>query len=130
MPDATMPDDRPPATAYDHLIARLRADQPVEASRAVLEACFGLWSRAPELCEDGRATMLTRLPAGGALYLARTGEVLAAHSTTALGYSRRGCSRARGTSSGRLWLPITWLQSPAEVLSRATGVSGRTFHPW
>lgn len=43
----------------------------------MLEACFGLWSTEPELCEDGRATLLARLPSGGALYLTRTGEILA-----------------------------------------------------
>jgi hypothetical protein len=114
LPDATMPDDRPPATAYDHLIARLRAGQPIVASRAVLEACFGLWSTEPELCEDGRATMLTRLPTGGALYLVRTGEVLAVHST-----SRAGMFQTRlFTGSGDLLWQAVAAHHPAAVPGR------------
>jgi hypothetical protein len=114
MPDATMPEDFPPATGYDHLITRLRADQPVVASRAVLEACFGLWSMEPELCEDGRATMLTRLPTGVALYLVRTGEVLAVHAT-----SRAGMFQTRlFTGSGDLLWQAVAAHHPAAVPGR------------
>ncbi|MEW5930430.1 MAG: hypothetical protein AB1941_23465 [Gemmatimonadota bacterium] len=74
-----MTDLRPFAAEYRSLLDHLRGGAPVEASRPVLEACFGLWSTEPELCEDGRATRLANLPGAGSLYLTRTGELLAVH---------------------------------------------------
>jgi hypothetical protein len=58
--------------------------------------------------------MLTRLPAGGALYLARTGEVLAAHST-----SRAGIFQARlFTGTGDLLWQAVAAHHPAAVPGR------------
>lgn len=76
----TMP-DHPLASEYHTLVTLLRAGQIVETIRPVLEVCFGFWSIEPELCEDGRATLLVRLSSGGALYLTRNGELLAVHQT-------------------------------------------------
>lgn len=80
-PYNTMPDHLPPASEYHSLLTLLRAGLIAETSRAVLEVCFGFWSTEPELSEDGRATLLVRLSSGGALYLTRTGELLAVHQT-------------------------------------------------
>ena len=71
-----MSDHNHTASEWGLLPILLRSGKTIYAMRAMLEACFGLWSTEPELCEDGRATLLTRLPADGALYLTRTGEIL------------------------------------------------------
>lgn len=72
----TMPSHLSAAVEYSPLLTLLRAGQTLETSRAVLEVCFGFWSTEPELCEDGRATLLVRPSSGGALYLTRTGDLL------------------------------------------------------
>jgi len=69
----------------------------------VLEACFGLWSTEPELCEDGRATRLANLPGTGSLYLTRTGELLAVHPTGCPGVLR---ARLFTGSPGVLWCAV------------------------
>jgi hypothetical protein len=68
-------------TSESNLPLLLRAGQTVHATRTTLEARFGHWSTEPVLCEDRRATLLTRLSVNGALYLTRTGEVLEVHPT-------------------------------------------------
>ena len=83
-----MTDLRPSAVEYRPLLARLRGGAPAEASRPVLEACFGLWSTEAEFCEDGRATRLANLPGGGSLLLTRSGELLAVHQTEPPGVLR------------------------------------------
>ncbi len=76
-----MSDHNHTASEWGLLPILLRSGKTIYAMRAMLEACFGLWSTEPKLCEDGRATLLTRLPADGALYLTRTGEVLEVQPT-------------------------------------------------
>ncbi len=95
-----MTDLRPSTIEYRPLLDRLRGGVPAEASRPVLEACFGLWSAEPELCEDGRATRLANLPGAGSLFLTRSGELLAVHPT-----ERPGVLRARlfAGSPDSLW---------------------------
>lgn len=83
-----MTDLRPSTIEYHPLLDRLRGGAPAEASRAVLEACFGLWSTEPELCEDGRATRLANLPGAGSLFLTSSGELLAVHPTERPGVLR------------------------------------------
>ena len=61
---------------YRPVLALLRAGHAVETDRAVLEVLFGSWSVEPEVCEDGCATLLVRLPSGLAAYLTRTGDLL------------------------------------------------------
>lgn len=74
-----IPDPFRPEPEYDRLLLLLRAGERIEAHRATLEACFGLWSDDHVLCEDGRATRLTRPHAHTAVYLTRTGEILVVH---------------------------------------------------
>ncbi len=69
----------------------------------MLEACFGLWSTEPELCEDGRATRLANLPGAGSLYLTRTGELLAVHPAERPGILR---GRLLTGSPDALWCAV------------------------
>lgn len=95
-----MSDHLPPASIHHPLLALLRSGQAVEANRAVLKVLFGCWNTEPELCEDGRATLLVRLPSGSAGYLTRTGELLVATPT-----ERDGIFRAQlfTGSAGEVW---------------------------
>ena len=98
-----MTDLRPSPVEYRPLLNRLRGGAPAEASRPALEACFGLWSTEPELCEDGRAIRLANLPGAGSLLLTRSGELLAVHPS-----ERPGVLRARlfTGSPDRLWRAV------------------------
>lgn len=98
-----MSDHLPPGSVYRSLLALLRAGQAVETNRAVLEALFGCRSMEPELCEDGRATLLVRLPSGSAVYLTKTGELLVVAPT-----ERDGIFRAQlfTGSAGELWRAV------------------------
>ncbi len=130
-----MTDLRPSAAEYRHLLDLLHGGASAEASRPVLEACFGLWSTEPELCEDGRATRLANLPRAGSLYLTRSGDLLAVHPS-----ERPGVLRARlftgspdalwhavaehypGIAPGRGELPRYWVLR--ENVSPAVSVFG------
>ena len=130
-----MTDLRPFAAEYRSLLDHLRGGAPVEASRPVLEACFGLWSTEPELCEDGRSTRLANLPGAGSLYLTRTGELLAVQPTECPGVLRvrlftgspdaLWCAVAEhypGIAPGRGELPRYWVFR--ENVSPAVSVFG------
>ena len=98
-----MTDLRPFAAEYRLLLDRLRAGAPAEASRPVLEACFGFWSTEPDLCEDGRATRLANLPGAGSLLLTRSGELLAVHPSDGSGVLR---ARLFTGSPDTLWRAV------------------------
>jgi hypothetical protein len=98
-----MTDLRPFAAEYSPLLDRLRGGASAEASRPVLEACFGLWSTEPEFCEDGRATRLANLPGAGSLLLTRSGELLAVHPSEHPGVLR---ARLFTGSPDTLWRAV------------------------
>lgn len=56
------------------------SERVTQAIRSDFERRFGWWSQQQQLAEDGRATVLFSLPDGGALLLARTGDILAVHA--------------------------------------------------